>query len=133
MLIQEVRDTCRSEINMLHTDLHHLAAKVHSIEEEAYDTKMEISYMIDCPHKPRPSESFNATLRTSIIEADAITLESEASQRRPRTRTYKSHYKLFSIMYWVAWKIKELNWTGPIAHFAPWTRSKTTRRYLQGS
>lgn len=47
MLIQEVRDTCRSEINMLHTDLHHLAAKVHSIEEEAYDTKMEISHIHD--------------------------------------------------------------------------------------
>lgn len=43
MLIQEVRDTCRSEIGMLRTDLQHLSTKVTPLEEDACDTKQELS------------------------------------------------------------------------------------------
>lgn len=42
MLIQEVHETCRSEINMLRTDLHHLSTKVTSLED-ACDTKHKLS------------------------------------------------------------------------------------------
>lgn len=43
MLIQEVHETCRSEINMLQTDLHHLSTRVLSLEDESGDIKLEIS------------------------------------------------------------------------------------------
>lgn len=84
MLIQEVRDTCRSEIYMLRTDLHHLSAKVASIEEETYDTKMEISHIHD-----RLSMQASAILKTSITEAGATISESVDSQKRLRMKTYK--------------------------------------------
>lgn len=45
MLIQEVRETCRSEINMLWTDLHHLSTRVSSLEEDSGDIKHEISHI----------------------------------------------------------------------------------------
>lgn len=47
MLIQEVRDTCRSEISMLRTDLHQLSTKVASLEEETCNTKIELSQIHD--------------------------------------------------------------------------------------
>lgn len=43
MHIQEVRDTCRTEISMLRTDLHQLSTKVASLEEETCYTKIELS------------------------------------------------------------------------------------------
>lgn len=47
MLIQEVRDTSRTEISMLRTDLHQLSTKVASLEEETCDTKIELSQIHD--------------------------------------------------------------------------------------
>ena len=45
MLIQEVRETCRSEINMLRTDFHHLSTRVTSIADDVDDAKQEISHI----------------------------------------------------------------------------------------
>lgn len=48
MIIQEVRETCRSEINMLRTDLHHFFTKVTSLEKDVCDTKHEITQIHIC-------------------------------------------------------------------------------------
>ena len=102
MLIQEVCETCRSEINLLRSDLHHLSTRVTSLEEEGGDIKHKIFQI----HSQLASQA--STLRDFHCHLEDL----DNRGRRNNIRVYLLPYKPSSTESLVAVNTKRLSWTG---------------------